>query len=177
MPEITHQTLEGMAAEYASAVECRRALTDALRRRVLDCVLELAPSLREAAGAERDCAEALRAAVEGAPELFAKPKTRVVHGIKYGWQAGKASIEIPDEAKSIRLIREHADEAQQHLLIRTVESVHKPSVLDLEARWLRKFALIQRPGEDAVVCRPIADGVDKLMSALLADAEREVADA
>lgn len=177
MPEITHQTLEGLAAEYASALECRRALTGALRRRLLEVAEELAPALREATAAEADCRAALRDAVEGAPGLFARPRTRVVHGIKYGWQLGKASVEIPDEPKTIRLIRQHTDPAQQELLIVRTERVHKPSVLDLETSWLRKLAIGYRAAQDAVVCRPVADSVDQLVGALLAEAAREVSDA
>lgn len=168
---LTHQTIEGLAAEYASAVEGRRALTAALRRRLLEVADELAPALREATAAERDCRAALVSAVEAAPELFAKPRTRTVHGVKYGWQTSKPRIEIPDEPRTLRLIREHVDPAQQELLIQVRESVSKTAVLDLEARWLRKLGIVQHGGEDGVVVKPVQDAADKLVSVLLAEAE------
>lgn len=163
---------EGLAAEYASALEGRRRLTGALRRRLLEIAEEMAPALREATAAERDCRDALFQAVEAAPELFARPRTRTVHGIKYGWQTGKASIHIEDEARSIGLIRKHADAAQQELLILTKESVSKAAVLDLETKWLRKFAIVQREGQETVICKPVKDSVDALVGALLAESER-----
>lgn len=172
MSEQTHQVLEGMAAEYASAIECRRALEGALRRRLMAVADELAPALREAAGAERDCRDALISAVEDAPHLFGKPRSRTVHGIKYGWQAGKDRIEIPDEPRTIHLIRSRIDPAQQELLISRKESVYKPAVLDLTAKDLRLIGARQIPGDDSVICKPISDSVDALVNTLLADMER-----
>jgi hypothetical protein len=169
MTETTHQSLEGMAAELASAVECRRALVSALRRRILDVAEEMAPPLREAAGAERDCRAALIDAVTGAPDLFHKPRTRTAHGIKYGWTTGKPSIEIPDEAKTIRLIREKVDAAQQELLIRVKESVDKRAVLDLTAKDLRMIGVRQIVGEDEPLVSVPKDAVDKLVETLLAE--------
>jgi hypothetical protein len=166
---ITHQTLEGMAAELASAVECRRALTAALRRRLLEVADQMAPPLREAAAAERDYRAALLSAVQDMPELFAKPRTRQAHGIKYGWQTGKPSIEIPDEARTIKLIREKVDPAQAVLLIRVKESVDKKAVLDLTAKDLRLIGIRQVDGTDAPLVSIPKDGVDALVDALLAE--------
>lgn len=174
-PDVTHQTLEGMAAELASAVECRRALTAALRRRILEVRDELAPALREATGAERDCKAALLAAVESAPHLFRQPRTRLSHGVKYGWQTGKPSIEIPDETKTIRLIREKVDEAQQALLIRVTEKVDKRAVLDLTAKDLRMLGIRQVEASDTPLVSIPKDEVDRLVDALLAESEREEA--
>lgn len=168
MSETTHQILEGMAAELASAVECRRALVGALRRRILEVAEEMAPPLREAAGAERDCRAALLEAVTGAPDLFHKPRTRNAHGIKYGWSVGKPSIEIPDEAKTIRLIREKVDAAQQELLIRTTERVNKRAVLDLTAKDLRLIGVRQIIGQDEPLVSIPKDSVDALVETLLA---------
>lgn len=171
MPEITHQILEYMAAEYASAVECRTAIAQAIRRRVLEIAEEMGPSLREAAAAERDCHAALRDAVDGARHLFEKPKTRTNYGIQYGVRASRPSIEVPDEAKSIRLIREKIDPAQHPLLIQVRETVYKPAVLDLEAKYLRMIGIRQVQPDDAVVVKPVADSVDRLVSTLLAEVE------
>lgn len=172
-PDVTHQTLEGMAAELASAVECRRALTAALRRRLLEVRDELAPALREATASERDCKAALLGAVEIAPHLFRAPRTRQSHGIKYGWQTGKPSIEIPDEAKTIKLIREKVDEAQQALLIRVSEKVDKRAVLDLTAKDLRMLGIRQLDARDTPLVTIPKDEVDRLVDALLAEAEQE----
>lgn len=165
----THHQLEGLAAELASAIEGRRRIEDRLRAQVHQIVSRLAPSLREAAAAERDCADELRNAVEANPGLFAKPRTRTVHGIKYGWQTGKPKISIPDEPKSIRLIRERLPEDQAALLIRTTESIVKPAVLDLTAQDLRRIAIQQEPGEETVIVKAMADSVDRLVQTLLAD--------
>ena len=100
----THEALAGLAEEYASAVLARQALVAATRNRLAQVAAEMAPALREALSAERGCRDTLAAAVEGAPDLFVRPRTRTVHGVRYGWQTGKPRIEIPDEAETIRRI-------------------------------------------------------------------------
>lgn len=171
MAASTHQELEGLAAEYASAITCREQLTLALRRRLQEIADEMAPALREAIGAERGCKAALLEAVTGAPELFAKPRTRTLHGIKYGWQTGKASIRIADEARTIELIRRLVVPEQHPALIVTKASVYKPGVLDLEEKTQRKLGIVQVPGQDAPLVKPITDAVDKLVDVLLAETE------
>ena len=171
---MTHEALEGLAQEYASAVLARQQLVTATRNRLAQVAAEMAPALREAIAAERDCRDDLAAAVECAPELFRKPRTRTTHGIRYGWQTGKARIEIPDEAETIRRI-ERLPEAQSVLLLQRKVSVYKPACLDLTAADLRRLGIRQIEGEDQVVVKVMDDAVDKLVDALLADASEEVA--
>jgi hypothetical protein len=168
---ITHELMAGLAEKYASAVLCRQELQTVLRRRLQLVADELAPVLREALRTERDSRDDLAAAVEQAPQLFARPRTRTVAGIQYGWRTGKPQIEVPDEAKTITLIRKLLPEGQQVLLIRTLEHVHKPAVLDLTAADLRRLGIRQSEPEDTIICKPVKDETDRLVAALLADTE------
>ena len=169
----THEALAGLAEEYASAVLARQGLVTAIRNRLAQVAAELAPALREALAAERDCRDTLAAAVEGAPHMFARPRTRTVHGVRYGWQTGKAKIEIPDEAETIKRI-ERLPEGQGELLLQRKVSVYKPACLDLTAGDLRRLGIRQITGEDSVIVKVVDDATDKLVDALLADAAPEV---
>jgi hypothetical protein len=160
---------DGLAQLYASAVAQRRGLTEALRERVLDLYREFAPELRTALHSENAMREELVAAVEQHPNAFERPRTRQAHGVKFGWQKGKDKIEVPDEPKTIRLIRERLPEEQAELLIKIKETVHKPGLLDLTARDLKRLAVRQIPGEDSPLVKAIEDGVDKLVGALQAE--------
>lgn len=173
MSATTHEALAGLAEEYASAVLARQQLVAATRKRLAEIAAEMAPALREAVSAERDCRDHLAAAVECAPELFRRPRTRTTHGIRYGWQSGKARIEIPDEARTIALI-EKLPEAQSVLLLQRRVSVYKPACLDLTAADLRRLGIRQVAGEDQVIVKVMDDAVDRLVDALLADASEEV---
>jgi hypothetical protein len=167
----THESLAGLAEEYASAVVARQALVAATRKRLAEVAAEMAPALREAIGAERGCRLALEQAVSCAPHLFDRPRTRVTHGIRYGWRTTSAVIEIPDEAATVAKIERLLPEEQQALLLRRTVRVHKPAVLDLTAADLRRLGIRQVPGEDGVIVKPLADDTDRLVDALLADAE------
>lgn len=169
----THAELEGLAAAYAAAVAQRRERVMELRRRLFDAAADLLPALRAAAAAERDGRETLLSAVTDSPDLFARPRTRNAHGIKYGWQTGKASIDIPDEARTLKLIRTKLPPEQQELLIRVREAVERRAVLDLTAQDLRRLAIIQVPGVDAPLVSLPKDATDKLVDTLIAESAGE----
>lgn len=166
---IDHRLLEGLAAGYCQQVETRRALVVGLRQAVLDAAIPHLPGLRAATAAERDARATLLQAVSDAPALFARPRTRNAHGIKYGWALGKASIAIDDEARTIKLIRSNVPEEQQILLIRVTEKVDRRAVLDLSARDLKRLAIRHVAGEDAPLVSLPKDDLDKLVDTLLAE--------
>jgi hypothetical protein len=169
--------LEVLAQEYAQAVENRRALTAGLRRMILRLTDEIAPAIREAVGAEAGCKAALEHGIADNPELFVRPRTVVAHGIKYGFQMLKGRIEIPDEADTIRRIESSVPPEQAALLIRVTKAIHKPAVLDLSAGDLRRLRIIQHPGEDQIVVKPVSDAADKLVAAVLTEAEARIEEA
>ena len=171
---ITHEQLLGLAEEYASAVIARQALVAAVRRRLAEVADEMRPALVEASAAEVDAQAALLSAVDAAPELFAKPRTRTHRGIKYGWQTGKASISIPDPAETLRRIKQ-LPEGQQELLIRRTEAIHKPGLLDLDARSLTRLRVVQELGEDTPIAKVVKDETDRLVTTLLSETVADTA--
>ena len=173
-PHMDHAHLTGLAEEYASAVLARQAITQAVRERLADVAREMRPALIEATVAERGTHAALLAAVESAPELFARPKTRTVGAVRYGWKSGRPSLDIPDPARTIAKI-EALPQGQSELLLRRTVSVHKPALLDLTTGDLRRLGVRQIPGADAPFAQPVSDSVDKLVDALLAEAEEVAA--
>ncbi len=172
---IDHRLLEGLAAGYSQAVETRRALVVGLRQAVLDAAIPHLPGLRVATADERDARATLLQAVSDAPALFARPRTRNAHGIKYGWALGKPSIAIDDEARTLKLIRTKVPEDQQVLLIRVKETVDRRAVLDLSAKDLRTLGIRQIDGVDAPLVVLPKDDLDRLVDTLLAETAGEEA--
>jgi len=166
----THEQLTALAQEYASAVISRQAVVGALRRRLADVAAEMTATVSAAVAAERDCRDALETAVEDAAVLFVKPRTRTVCGIRYGWTKGKARIEIPDEDETVKRIERLLPEEQQVLLLRRTVKVDRTAVKDLTTADLRRLAIVQHPGEDAVTVKVAEDAVAALVDTLLADA-------
>lgn len=115
----------------------------------------------------------LHAAIAESPELFAKPKTLIISGIKIGYIKQKGKVEFDDEAAVIGRIRKLLPEEQALLLIRVREGVHKPAVYDLTAGDLKRLGIRVVDDGEAIVIKPVDDQLDKLLSALLADAMRD----
>ena len=166
------QTIELLAAAVAEArgVLAERGQTlqeglDAAQRRHL-------PAIRQAVAAAAGDIDRLRAAIEAAPDLFERPRTRVLSGIRCGYMKQRGQVVIADEAKTVARIRELLPAEQAELLIRVRESVHKPAVYDLTAADLKRLGVTIEADSDAVVIKPADGDIDKIVAALLKDAER-----
>lgn len=164
--------IEQQAAEYAAAraaltdrVAILQAEIDALTRREMPCIRQAV----EAAASHHDL---LHHAIEAAPDLFEKPRTQIFSGIRCGYMTGKARVEIPDEAETIRRIRAQLPADQAQLLIAVSERVDKRAVADLTAADLKRLRIRVEPGADDIVIKPTDSAVDKIVAALLKDAER-----
>jgi hypothetical protein len=155
--------------------EHRAGLSDrviALKAKIDALTREALPAIRSAVQMAADSRDALRAEIEAHPEAFERPRTRTLHGLRCGYMAGKAKIEIPDEAETLRRIRELLPAEQAELLIAVTERVDKRAVGELSAADLKRLRIRIEPGLDEVYIRPADSAVDKLVAALLKDAER-----
>ena len=94
---------------------------------------------------------ALHAAIAGAPKLFEKPKTRIIHGIKVGFRKGKGKIEWEDDAQLVALIKKKFPACMDDLII-TTEKPSATGLEDLDAAELRKLGVtVEEAGEQVVV--------------------------
>lgn len=147
-----------------------QALEDDLRavkRQHLDTLKEAAAE----AGAMR---EQLREAVRESPELFVKPRSLVIHGVKVGFEKGKGKLEITDPARVVALIRKHHPD-QADVLIQTTERPVAKALGQLTGAELKKLGVAVVDGGDQVVVRDAASEIDKLVDAMLAEFEPESA--
>lgn len=153
-------------AELADLVAELHAEIEAAKRRRLKRIRELVARAHERRAA-------LQAAIEDAgPEAFAKPRTLVLHGIKVGYQKGKGMLEWESEDQVLKLLHKHFPD-QVELLIRTTERPNKDALAQLPAADLKRLGITVSEAGDQVVIRPVDGEVDKLVDALLKDAEEE----
>lgn len=127
--------------------------------------------------AERQAA--LKAAIEESPELFRKPRTLIIHGVKVGFMKEKGKISWDDKDQVVRLIKKHFPE-QADVLIKTVEKPIKNALQQLSAAELKRIGVTIGETGDVVVIKSTDSEIDKLVSALLeedaeADADEEAA--
>ncbi len=115
---------------------------------------------------------ALKAAIEDSPELFRKPRTMIIHGVKIGFQKEKGKISWSDAGQVIKLIKKHlADQAE--LLIKTTEKLVKGALQQLPAADLKRIGVTVGADGDAVLIKSTDSEIDKLVERLLKGDEQD----
>lgn len=167
----THE-IEQLTREYAEARAYLAGVITTLQEELERVKHPVLPVIRSAVGQTAEKHAALRAAIEAAPELFVKPRTLTIAGVRVGFMKQRGQVVIEDEEAVIARIRKLLPEEQADLLIRVRESVHKPAVYDLTAADLKRLGITVTADADMVTIKPVDGEVDKLVAALLAEAER-----
>lgn len=115
---------------------------------------------------------ALRAAVEIHPELFKRPKTQTLEGIKVGYRKMPGKIEIADEGRSIVLARKKLPD-KADLLINVVEALDKNALRNLGVRELAKIGVTLGEDTDAIVVGVPKSPAGKTLDALIAEGRKD----
>jgi hypothetical protein len=132
------------------------------------------PTIRQRVRYVKDHQAALRALIDDSPELFVKPRTVTVHGVKVGFQKGRGGLVVADLGKTVKLIRQHFA-GKFDVLVKTTHKLVKKAIGNLPADDLKKIAVQIDGTDDVIVIEDTASDVDKLVSALLEEqAEEEV---
>lgn len=170
---MTLNEIESLARAYADAYAQLGDDVAVLENSIREIKRKMLPRIKRAAEQAAEAKLSLTAAVEASPALFTKPRTRLLHGIKVGFTKQKGTVELGDEAAVIRRIRKLLPEDQAELLIRTEESVHKPSVYDLSVDDLKRLGISITNDSDRVVVKVADSDIEKMVDALLKDEDAE----
>jgi phage host-nuclease inhibitor protein Gam len=163
--------IQQLTREYAEARAYLAGIITELQAELERVKHPVLPVIRKAVGATGEAHSKLKAALEDSPALFTKPKTQTIDGVRVGYMKQKGKVEIADEEAVIARIRKVLPEEQAELLIRTRESVHKPAVYDLAVADLKRLGITITDDEEIVIIKPVDTEVDKLVDALLREAE------
>ncbi|MEJ1358309.1 MAG: hypothetical protein RPU51_09070 [Candidatus Sedimenticola sp. (ex Thyasira tokunagai)] len=171
----TLNDIEKQARMYADKRQILRDRVEAFEAEVDRIKRKHYKGIRAAQIAASQAEDRLGISIDAAPELFIKPKTHNLHGIRCGMQMGKGKIEIADNDKTCALIRKHlADQAD--VLIKTTEAPVNKALNQLSAAELKKIGVKVIPGKDQVFIKATDSALDKLVEALMKEA-REKEDA
>ena len=168
--EVSLATIEQAAKRYADR---RSELGDIVRllNYQVDLIKRAAlADIKRAVARTADTHSALRSLLETTPGLFVKPRTVIFHGIKCGWEKGKGKVVFEDSDKVCQLINKHFPELAEHLVI-IKETPNKKALAELPASDLKRLGITIEDTGDAVVIRAVDTTVDKIVNALLAEAE------
>jgi predicted Zn-dependent protease with MMP-like domain len=174
MPSLAE--IEGLTKKYSEAFDTlsreMRDLNDAIEtiRR------ERMKSIKKAIDQTVEKSLALKMAINDSSELFIRPRTIILHGIKIGFVKGKGKIKIPDEPNTCNLIRKHFPEQAEALIIIN-EKPSKEALNNLAAADLKKIGVTIIEAVDEVVIKATDGEVEKMVNAFLRESEKEFANA
>ena len=170
--ESAPHTMDDIAALARAYAQTRDALEEtaeeirAMQRRAVASRLRGLKSRVAETAAARD---ALHAAIESRPDLFEKPRTVAVDGVKFGYRKLPGKVTIPDEAEAIKLLRRKFPD-RATALVKTRESLDKGGLANMAAADLAKIGVTVTEAGDEVTIKAAKADIDKLVEALLDDA-------
>lgn len=168
----TMNDIQARARAYADArdklAELVAALNDGLEQLKRDSL----PGIRRAIQRASERQAELKALIEDAPDLFVKPRTVVMHGVRVGFEKGKGRIEFEDADRVVKLIKKHLS-GQADVLIATKETPVKKALAQLSVKELKAIGCTVDEAGDVVVIRPVDTDVDKLVTALMKGATED----
>jgi hypothetical protein len=168
----TMQDIEQLTRDYAEARAYLSGVVTELHAALEATKHPALPVIRNAVGKASEMHAKLKAAIEASPNLFTKPKTVTIAGVRVGYMKQKGKVVIANEEDTIERIYKLLPRDQAELLIRVSKSVHKPGVYDLAVADLKRLGITVTDDEDVAYIKPVDGEVDKLVNALLAEAEQ-----
>ncbi len=165
---MTVAEIEKRAAAHAAARARLGEELDGLRDELEGAKRRRIKVIKTLAAAAAQTEADLKSAIEAAPELFKKPKTLTLHGIKVGYRTAQGKIAFDDAETVIKLIKRHLKD-KMDLLIRSKEEVNKEGLKTLTATDLAKVGCGIVGFGERVVLEAVDDEVEKLVSKLIQD--------
>ena len=159
--EAKAKALASARAELAERVGRIREEQEAIKRKLLTGV-------RNALARARDAYDALHEAISESPDLFEKPKTRTLHGVRLGYMKQRGKLQWEDDRSVIDSLRKVLGEEAEGF-IRTTEKPIASRLQDLPARDLRRVGVTVTDDTDVVVIKTADDALDKMIDALIGD--------
>ena len=169
MSDITMASITDLCREVARTNDALRAIADEVRGAQRAAVRRRKRALRARASKAAAARQALRAAIAAAPELFARPRTRTLEGIRVGYRKLPGRIAC-DEPRAIARIRERMPDRADEL-VRTRESLDRAALRRLDAVELAAIGVELVAVDDEIVLGASGDDLDRMVDALLADGE------
>lgn len=166
------QDLERRVQDYADTLAEYNALTAQVRDEIKQVTARHMAAIRCLFNGLKDRQADICDEIRAHPELFQKPKTRVIHGIKLGLRKRKGRLVIRDAAKTVYWIKAlYQDDIG--VLIKTTETPLKSGLEKLPAKDLKRLGVEVTDDSDEVVFVAATDEFDDLIDFLIAEAGHE----
>jgi seryl-tRNA(Sec) selenium transferase len=167
--EVTLGTIEGGCQRYDAAASLLDEQIAALEADLTAVKQKHLRQLTRQAAIVAALEAELRAAVENTPDLFKKPRTFILHGVKVGLTTsnGKLVWDLEDEELVSLLKRKFKDDDAWKGFVNVTEVPSKEALRLLDAPTLAKLGCRIDGAGDAVVLKRTSGDVEKMMDKLI----------
>jgi len=166
--------IEALAQTHAADRAALTAVVTRMQRELQEVKDKHIQAIRESIVEIAISGGRLRQAIEDSKDLFTKPRTRILHGLRIGYMKGKGKIRVMDEANAVGIIqRDYHDDFE--VLVKTRRSLVLSAIAKLPARELKRMGITIEDAGDEIVIKPVDGEVDKIVNALLKEADKEAA--
>ena len=171
---MTLTEIEKQVKEFADDRKTLRDRVDVLEEGMLALKKRYLPGIRAAVERAKESQSILSAAIDQSRDLFVKPRTLTLFGIKFGIEKQKGKLEWGDKSSVVKLIKKYFSDSWE-TYIKVKEDPMKKTLATLPSADLKKLGIQVTETDDAVLIKPADSEVDKLVDALLNE-EKEVQD-
>ncbi|MCG6552919.1 MAG: hypothetical protein L7F77_11360 [Candidatus Magnetominusculus sp. LBB02] len=158
--------IDRLTKGYSEAWQVLKERIEALELEKEDIVRKHINGIKNAVNKAKEKMGTLESAILSAPELFEKPRTITMYGVKVGLKKAKGRLEFDDENKTIALIKKHMPE-QVDLLINVKETPSKDALQHLSAHELKRIGARIYSTTDEVVVKTTDTDIEKLVEAFM----------
>lgn len=165
------KTIEDLSRDYADERNWLAERIAAYKEELEKLNHRLLPQVKRAVDSVSRARAKLEKEVADHPELFVKPKSVILHGIRVGLAKGKGTISWDNADRVVELIHKHFPE-QAEVLVKVTETPVKKALAQLSAADLKRLGITVTETGDEVVIKPVDGDVERLVEALLRASEQ-----
>lgn len=167
--------IEKLAKNYSGARDELRERLQVMRDEIEDVRRRRLQGIKNSLARLTGAHDELLQAVTASPDLFDKPKTQVLHGVRVGWVKQKGSLQYANVERTIELIEKHMED-RAPTLINIKKTPIAAAIAKLTGKELKSIGVSISDDTDAPTVKPVGDDLDKLIKALVKDREEAVAE-
>ncbi len=166
--------IQKLAKEFSDARTDLRDRVEVLEEGMRALKVKYLPGIRKAVEKAKERQAVRYDAINFTPELFVKPRTMTLFGIRFGIEKQKGKIEWAKEATAgiVKMIKKLFPDSWE-TYIKVDEKPMKKTLATLPSADLKKLGIQVMETGDAVVIKPVDSEVDKLVDALLNEKKEE----
>ncbi len=163
---MTLSEIEKLAKEFSDARKALRDRVDVLDEGMTALKKRYLPGIRKAVEDAKEKQASLSDAIADSPDLFVKPRTMTLFGIRFGIEKQKGKLEWDDKGIVVKLIKKLFPDSWE-TYVKVKEEPMKKTLATLPSADLKKLGIQVTETGDAVCIKPTDSEVDKLVDALL----------